>query len=489
MHDRIAIPAQSAAPLLMRIGAALTVWCVASPLDAQVQLEDQVRPITISSPRGVLADREPPSRIEAIFDSEHLRVQFQAPGQVSAQMERITNIPAPIHSDVPYSFEVKRKADGEVELENPRLQFLVAWEQDKHLLADNAKFSELAKVVERIPDNSLTIPREYRQELELQLSEAIVQSQNAEEMGPLIESYYLQEKSYGGDQQIPFSVFRAATTTCLATCAIQQVGRPKPHGSGILVGKNLVFTCKHNFKGIPGGPTACHVRFNYTEKDGGTYFKIARVLHQSPSLDFCALVLGDEVGAANDRAFALPTPPLLGPLPELRRNEGLYVAGHPRGEPLAVALNASVTYPHFVEDQLGVMALAKLAELRLFTSREEYEDGIASVAPRIRQFFDESYRRESSSNAFYFHPFGVPAIGANPDTKAGDSGAAVFDISRNCVIGLLKGGKPDDVALPDGPTYLFFELVLPISRIVQELDVNEPNWKSDFQVTYFGDPT
>ena len=117
----------------------------------------------------------------------------------------------------------------------------------------------------------------------------------------------------------------------------------------------------------------------------------------------------------------------------------------------------------------------------------EYEANHEAVRPKVKTFFDASYRKGNGSE-FYFRPNDFPTIGADPDTKHGDSGAPTFDVIRNSVIGLLRAGAPDDGDLPDGANFINFELVIPISQIVAELDRTKPGWKTKFGVSYFEDP-
>ena len=371
-------------------------------------------------------------------------------------------------------------------MSTPRLEYVTKWEGLKDRIRSSKGYERVNAVVARIPRNSLWIPDSLRSDLEPATVAAIVDSHDTAQKSALVESYYLQQKSYHGNKQISFSVFEDARQSCLSACAVVRVGNDEPHGSAVLVGDNLVLTCGHNFIGDLGPANSCRLLFHFTDKDRGAFYKIAQEYYRSDALDFCLLELGDLIRAADDPNFQLPKPPRLGVEPEVERNKGIYVAGFPGGHSLSVALNSQIVYPFWMEHQEDIDQLAQTALLRLFTSPAEYEINHLTFADRVKRFFSASYKSAGKSG-FHFKPAGFPTIGADPDTKHGNSGGPAFDISRNSLIGILRSGVRDDVELPEGANYANYELLIPISQIVAELDAKMPGWKSTFGVTFTGD--
>jgi hypothetical protein len=190
--------------------------------------------------------------------------------------------------------------------------------------------------------------------------------------------------------------------------------------------------------------------------------------------------------ASRDKDFKLPAPPKLGVEPELEQNSGIYVAGHPEGRPLSVALNCQVVFPYRLEDQQALEYLIGWALLRMFSSPSEYAMHSATFAEKVESFFTTHYKA-SGVPGLYFRPANQPTIGADPDTKHGNSGSPAFDLERNAVIGILRSGSQDDANFPEGANYANFESIVPISQIVDDLDMNKPGWKTKFKVLYFGD--
>ncbi len=423
----------------------------------------------------------------ATFDQKEQKLLFSFANKNSSEEEMLNLLSWDLGKNVPYAISAVPVSNGDVRLANPRLELLATWDDFKNQFTDQA-YQGFHDAIEKIPAGSLLIPKELRNEIEYETVAAVVHAEsinNSDVKKIATDLFYLQQKSYRGDQQISYSLFEEARSTCLATCAIRQKGAAKPHGSGVLIGTNLVLTCKHNFNGIRNGAMNCQAVFHFTDKDPGAAFTIANVVHSSEELDFCVLELGKQIEAADIPAFTLPLPPRIGVQPELFRHDGIYVAGHPGGRPLSVALNSHVEYPYWIDNQDSVSKLAKLTVMSMFSSPEEYESNKEKYLKIVDDFFSSSYQHEGA-NGFFFRPGGFPAIGADADTKSGDSGGPVFDVNRNSLVGLLRKGKYDEKAdLPQGANYAFFELVIPISSIVAELNQKIPMWQQDFGVKFF----
>ena len=156
-----------------------------------------------------------------------------------------------------------------------------------------------------------------------------------------------------------------------------------------------------------------------------------------------------------------------------------------------MALNARVIYPFWVEKKQNVMELAETTLMRMFSNKDDLDANEDEYRPKVTKFFTASYKK--TGQGYFFrpkstqNPTGFPTIGADPDTKRGDSGAPVFDIQRNSLVGLLRAGVQSHGGgdLPLGANYSFFEIVIPISKIVDELKRKKPTWKNKFGVHFF----
>lgn len=451
----------------------------------------QRAPVTLGKSEGSLHTiDERTELIGATFDPKDLKLEYNLIGSKERKQERITlqEFPWPIQRDVPYRIDVEKNNDGRVVLSNPRLELLAKWQNAEGKIPSSASVTKFKGVLQKIPADALWIPPTLRWSLEDATLGAIV-DMPSDKAGrqTIVEMWYLQQKSYHNNKQIPFSVFEQASQVCLATCAIRRNGRPNPHGSGVLIGKNLVLTCRHNFADGLGPSDKCHALFHFTDNDEGAIFEIKRQYYDSPALDFCLLELGAYKPTAKRPTFVLPTPPKLGVEPELEQDVGIYVSGHPDGHALSVALNCQVVYPYRLEDNGAVTKLIQLAVLRLFTSPAEYDKLRPTYEPKVTKFFNANYKL-SGQSGFYFRPNDHPTIGADPDTKHGNSGGPAFDVERNAVIGILREGAPDDRDFSAGANFANFEGIIPISQIVAELDKSPTrDWKTNFGVVYFGD--
>lgn len=428
------------------------------------------------------------TKLNGFFDFNKNRLHYQVQGSNVADFElfKFHQVPWDVQPLVPYQFDAKQKFAGIV-LENPKLQLLARWDDARADLLENPSYKKLEAAFEKIPEDSLWIPEQNRAELRNATVAAVVDGTVGDPTHEVaVDLFYLSEKSYHGNRQISFSVFEQARGTCLAACAIRRRGASEPHGSGVLIGNGVVLTSKHNFKDNDNAPANCEVLFHYTDKDPGAVYAIASEYYSSQDLDFSLIELGGNTKPAADETFRLPAPPKLGTEPELKLNSGIYVAGHPQGKPLSVALNAQVVFPYRLEDQKALDYLSGLALLRMFSSPSDYAAHSLQLSETVELFFKTQYR--ASENAgLYFRPNNIPTIGADPDTKHGNSGSPAFDLDRNAVIGILRAGSPDFGNFPTGATYTNFEAIVPISQIVDELKKSKPDWKEKFGVKYFGE--
>src|SRR4029450_3329805 len=127
-------------------------------------------------------------------------------------------------------------------------------------------------------------------------------------------------------------------------------------------------------------------------KDPGAAFAITNEYHSSAALDYCLIELGSLIKPSKDNTFKQPAPASLGVEPELEHNSGIYVAGHPEGRPLSVALNCQVVFPYRLENQDALTQLIGWALLRMFNSPKDYTDHAAMYSEELDTFFKSHYK-------------------------------------------------------------------------------------------------
>jgi hypothetical protein len=157
----------------------------------------------------------------------------------------------------------------------------------------------------------------------------------------------------------------------------------------------------------------------------------------------------------------------------LARDEGVYVIGFPKGLQATVHDDARVYLPYRVRGQFD------LDELRAEIDADYRESG---GRDRVAAEFEASYVRQPGGGVplFLFQPIGEskqPRMGIVADTFEGDSGAPVYDHTRDqCVVGIFVAGAPDSGRRLT-PSWDLHESVLPMTAIVEDLKSQEETRK------------
>jgi hypothetical protein len=270
--------------------------------------------------------------------------------------------------------------------------------------------------------------------------------------------------------------------TAESAVGVVEKGAPQPHGSGVLIGTDLVLTCGHNVG--EREPWQLEVWFRYDGKLRDAY-RVARIIKEDWSdrfgkaLDFALLVLETN---ARGKSAAKEHPPARISLRPPRRDDPVYAVGHPEGDRRTLHDNAYVRLPFCVDDptrlRLEMIVVYELEPLQNKMRAQYFEE------------FRASYKRAPSGGyEFFSKRFSFrPVIGIDTHTFHGDSGAPVFDRGSLGVIGIVDDGarEQDRPVRPSG--YRFFEGAVPITLIVAALNEKLPKWKEDFHVQFIKEP-
>lgn len=232
--------------------------------------------------------------------------------------------------------------------------------------------------------------------------------------------------------------------------------------SGVAIAPKLVLTARHCLKMVV--PQELDVWLDYEAGQAGPSATVRverRVaegdkLETGDSFDYVVLELAQEV------------PPFGGTTvvqclseARLRRDQPIYVVGHPAGSPRTIHDNAWVLFP-FATTGAGLAELLMLVEAEFRESKDR---------ERWIQQFRDSYRPDASGELFlnFSRRFGrQPIVAAEADTFHGNSGAPVFDRMTHSVVGIVVAGEEDSPD-PWQPGWRRHEAIIPASQIIADL--------------------
>jgi len=280
---------------------------------------------------------------------------------------------------------------------------------------------------------------------------------------------------YGFDDRYPPQTYQRIYENSRGTLALAR-GENKPHCSGVLIGRDLALTNYHCVDTF--FPNDLNVRFGYEDDLQGAHLPqrvvpVARYVVSSAQdrgdLDFALLELG--VDAEGKHAGDLFPPQCLSTA-RVRRDDPVYLIGHPLEQPRTVHDNAFVYFPFEVTPE-GLVELEMLV-------RSEF-DGRPEAAERLTEF-RESYREHDTGGQKSYENFSKrfhdqPTIGADCDTFHGNSGSPAYSRRTHRVIGLLFDGMDDEPA-PWAPGWGAHEAIIPMTKIVAQLDTTLPDWRT-----------
>jgi len=254
------------------------------------------------------------------------------------------------------------------------------------------------------------------------------------------------------------------------------IAQDRAHCSGVLVSKDLVLTALHCIKDFFVQDLKVWFNFEQDLSDNNLprqSFDVAGVVAEGKpvrggeKLDFALLRILPHDGKYAGELYPAQCISMKRPL----RDAPLYVVGHPHGLPRSVHDNGWVIFPFQINEH-------QFAELELLVQAE-----VANNPDRQNklQTFRESYvRRNDPVVGIVYENYSVrwnkqPTIGAEIDTFHGNSGGPAFDKRNHRIVGLLFDGE-DDVSTPWSPGWTRHEAILPITKVVEQLNNDQPDW-------------
>ena len=297
----------------------------------------------------------------------------------------------------------------------------------------------------------------------------------------------LNKSLYGldHDDRYPPQTYQRIYANSRGAFALRARSEEKPRCSAVLIGERLALTNNHCI--LEEGPEEFEAVFDYEDDLDGN--RLARQVFpvtairlsdedERGNLDFVLLELGANAEGVSPGS-AYPVQCLS--LAQVKRDDPLYVIGYPLGEPRTVHDNSFVYFPFRVSaDEYIAMKLLVSAEFDSIEAEDQsYREG------KLKEFVD-SYQLRDGDGAPYYEYISVrfdqqPTIGADSDTYRGNSGSPVYHRRSHAVIGLLFDGQ-EDLSEPWAAGWRAHEAVLPITKVVERLDLAAPAWRSDPRV-------
>ncbi len=375
---------------------------------------------------------------------------------------------------------------------------LVSWEKDSkrafpvgEFRGLHDAFNRLADVSARVNNHGAMGPAQSTKELaeasKQVADETLKAYPRAKELLPMadVEKLCIQHEEarreyrkaiYGRNDNYRPEVYERIFKNSQSAVAI--AANTDPKGSGVLIGDNLILTCKHCVDDYT--PKELKVWFDFDVGNGFApkdQYPVEKILVRGvppanafDPLDFALLEIGSNI--KGEQAAKKYEPATLSTTRQ-KRDDPVYVVGYPQQRPRTVHDNAFVLFPfQATEEQYNDLAMFVCAETKLSPRRsEELRDFLSSYVLNQPLSLYENY------NVVWK----CPAMLADCDTYHGDSGAGVFSRGRSEVVGLLKGGAPDN-GVANVPGWQTHEVVVPIGPILHQLDAWRPGWKKEFHV-------
>jgi V8-like Glu-specific endopeptidase len=297
-----------------------------------------------------------------------------------------------------------------------------------------------------------------------------------------------QKSLYGidRDDRYPPQAYERIYANSRGAFGLRVKGDARPRCSAVLVGEKLALTNNHCI--LEELPDELEAVFDYEDDLAGNrlpnkVFPISNIHltaeEERDNLDFVLLELGTDAGGALPGAV-YPVQCLS--LRQVKRDDPLYVIGFPLGAPRTVHDNAFVYFPYRVsEDEFLRIEMLVRAEFDSFEAESQ-----SFINGKLKEFTDSYQPRVSPDGTKFYEHISVrfrnqPTIGADSDTYHGNSGSPVYSRRTHAMIGLLFDGQ-DDLTEPWAAGWRAHEAILPITRIVERLDIAAPDWRNDPKV-------
>lgn len=396
---------------------------------------------------------------------------------------------------IPFEYQVALEDEDEatVSLKAEKLTAVKLWDESR--FATKADLAAVENAYRQLDEQALELTsadateqdvREFTRQLDMTKREIIsayrtAGDQDLETQHSLIENYSELQRTgkalYGlsRDDRYPPEAYQRIYENTRGSLAILQQDRDV-HCSGVLIARDFVLTNQHCVEGF--FLDDLRVRFDYEERiDGSTLpVRTLPVAGQVPMTaaerrgwDFAVLEVGDDPDG--NRAGDLYPVQCLS-LSRVRRDDPLYLVGHPLGDPRTVHDNTFVYFPFRVTE-------LEFTELEIAV-RSEFV-GADDEMERLQEF-RQSYRVRNDGPQPVYENFSLrwrqqPTIGVDSDTYHGNSGSPAFSRKTHKVVGILFDGE-DDVDDPWLVGWRAHEAVLPIVTVVDRLDAVHPEWRN-----------
>jgi hypothetical protein len=280
--------------------------------------------------------------------------------------------------------------------------------------------------------------------------------------------------------------------------AIGRIGSDVPVGSGVLIGRNLVLTCRHN---IPANAARSFktserdVWFNYEERVWPPQLKTVkydcREVYRSPKLDFSLLEIQPK-----DPSDMVEQQPISISTTRVPRWTPIFLVGYPQGIRRTVHDGSWVLFPSELlsKQERGEIQAEIASDFVDWTDAGGVEVKTEMGLMKAAEFMEDHYGavRSDDEASYQYESEGQPSMGAECDTFRGDSGAPAILRETGGLIGILYKGLDDipgqtaatserkpSIYGVAGPKY--HEMILPIGPIVAELQQKFPQF-GDYDV-------
>lgn len=277
------------------------------------------------------------------------------------------------------------------------------------------------------------------------------------------------------DDRYPPQTYERIHANSKGSVAILEEGQTV-HCSGVLIGRDLVLTNHHCVRNV--FPSRLRVQFDFEVNLLGDPLPsrtfvvtgVAPFSVERDGLDFSVLRVAAD---AEDRLPGDIYPIQCLSTARVRRDDPLYLVGHPLGQSRTVHDNTFVYFPFRVSElEFSELEMLVLVE---FLDAEDNVQGLEE--------FRGSYRKLSEAGFVHYANFSVrwngqPTIGVDSDTFHGNSGSPAFSRRTHRVVGILFDGQ-EDLESEWQVGWRAHEAVLPISEVIARLDTNDVNWRSE----------
>jgi len=287
--------------------------------------------------------------------------------------------------------------------------------------------------------------------------------------------------------------------TCSSCVAIARVNTAIPLGSGVIIGKNLVLTAKHNVEPLRAKDFASseyEVWLDFEERRfTPAPTKIicdCEEVYRSPELDFVLLRVRrrDDAQPIGRKQLVLSSSRVL-------RWTPIFLVGHPQGLSRTVHDSSWVLFPHSISNlERADIETDVINEMFIDETAENYEQRKQRATLAATLWMKDQYGPFASGDetVYTFRKDAQECIGAECDTFRGDSGAPAILRENGKVVGILFKGLSDAgasantdqrrVAVSSRPGAKYFERILPITLIIKELglDKTDSKWRVDYEV-------